>query len=66
MGNERNKFEKPFCERCKSNTVYVTVDGTVICRRCGYRNSNFTQKKKNKIEDDFPDGENDIEEFLDG
>ena len=27
---------RPICKRCKSGMVNVRVDGSIICRRCGY------------------------------
>lgn len=52
------------CKRCESKNTYVLIDGTIVCRGCGYKN------KKNKIpleeDDSFGDEtkiENDKEEM---
>jgi ribosomal protein L37E len=36
-------FELPKCERCGTKAVYTRVDGTVVCKRCG-----FVKKKEAK------------------
>ena len=31
-----NIYEIPKCKRCGSTSVYTKIDGTIICKRCGY------------------------------
>ena len=33
-----NENDKPSCTKCGSMNVYVRIDGTYFCRRCGYLN----------------------------
>lgn len=28
---------RPKCKKCKSGQVYILKNGTIVCRRCGYR-----------------------------
>ncbi len=27
----------PKCTKCESKSVYVRIDGTLVCRRCGHQ-----------------------------
>lgn len=36
-------FQIPWCKRCGTKAVYTRVDGSVVCKRCGY-----IQKKENQ------------------
>jgi len=38
-------FEKKKCGRCGSAYVYVRIDGTIICRACGYKTKKEVTKK---------------------
>lgn len=46
---ENKIFEKPYCIRCLSKSVYTKIDGTIICKVCAYQNKGGKEVKEWKL-----------------
>jgi transcription initiation factor TFIIIB Brf1 subunit/transcription initiation factor TFIIB len=37
MEKTKRKKDRLLCSKCNSKNIYSLKDGTIVCRKCGYR-----------------------------